>query len=79
MPVLNFFCIKHIQFYHVNLLQAFLLFQFSFFQVKMVYQYEVQVIFQKLLPKKRRHTFDPLKIIYWKLLQHCPILKLQRS
>ena len=46
MPVLNFLCVQHIQFYRVNQPQAFQLFQSLFFQAKMVNHCEGYVIFQ---------------------------------
>ena len=48
MLVLNLFCVSHIQFYHVNWLQAFQVFQSPIFQVKMVNQYEFQAIFKDI-------------------------------
>ena len=51
---------KHIQFYHVNLLQAFQIFQFLFFQLKMVNHCERLVIFQDIehrLPGNIFHDF----------------------
>ena len=55
MPVLNFLCEWHIQFYHVNQPQAFRLFQFSFFLVKMLNHYEVHVIFQYIENQLRQN------------------------
>ena len=46
MLVLNFSYVEHIQFYHVNYLQAFLLFQSSPSQVNMVKHCEVYVLSQ---------------------------------
>ena len=46
MLVLNFLCIYHIWFYHINYLQAFRLFKISFFQIKSVNHYDVIVFFQ---------------------------------
>ena len=48
MLALNFLRVKIIQFYHINFLQAFRLFQFSFFLVKMINHYEVHLIFQDI-------------------------------
>ena len=67
---------------------AFRLFQFSFFLVKSVNHYEFQDIAHQLQENiihhflhysffykifiKLRSFFYPLKMIYWKVLQHCP-------
>ena len=53
MLALTFLCEKHIQFYHLSLLQGFQLFPFLFFQVKMVNHCEGYVKF--LLIKYQLH------------------------
>ena len=65
MLALNFLSKWHIYFYHENYKQAFRLFQFSFFLVKIANLYEVHIIFQDIEHQFQENIFIIFFIIFF--------------
>ena len=65
MLALNFLSKWHIYFYHENYKQAFRLFQFSFFLVKIANLYEVHIIFQDIEHQFQENIFTIFFIIFF--------------